>query len=155
MTSAPVLRALVLAVGLASPCVPMSASRAQGPQDLDKSLARLVDDYIRLYTRDSLPTWRRLFLPTFTAASTTADSGVTVRSLDEFYGAQERGFAGAKRMGERLENVKTERRGRMATIWADFVYWHDADERRGRLVLSAIFSKEGWRFHSLMFSYHD
>ena len=122
---------------------------------LDSSLHRHVADYTRLYTRDSLPKWRELFLPTFTSASTRADSGVSVRRLDEFYAAQERGFATATRMGERLENVRIERRGRMATVWADFVYWSDDDGRRGRLVLTAIFQREGWRFHSLMFSYYD
>jgi hypothetical protein len=59
----------------------------------------------------------------------------------------------ATRVGERLENVRIERRGRMATVWADFVYWHDDDGLRGRLVLTAIFQREGWRFHSLMLSY--
>jgi hypothetical protein len=122
---------------------------------LDSSLHRHVADYTRLYTRDSLPKWRELFLPTFTSASTRADSGVSVRRLDEFYAAQERGFATATRMGERLENVRIERRGRMATVWADFVYWSDDDGRRGRLVLTAIFQREGWRFHSLMFSHYD
>lgn len=128
---------------------------AQSAPDLDRSLHRLVADYTGLYTRDSLPKWRELFLPTFTAASTRADSSVSVRGLAEFYAAQERSFTTATKMGERLENLRVERRGRMATVWADFVYWHDDDGRRGRLVLTAIFQREGWRFHSLMFSYHD
>ncbi len=132
-------------------------SRAAGqPQvALDRSLQRLVADYTGLYSRDSLPRWRELFLPTFTSASVTTDSSVLVRRLDEFFAAQERAFANAKRMGERLENVRVERRGRLATVWADFVYWYDDSERRGRLVLTAIYHRQGWRFSSLMFSYYD
>jgi hypothetical protein len=78
-----------------------------------------------------------------------------VRRLDEFYAIQERGFATATRVGERLENVRIERHGRMATVWADFVYWHDDNGLRGRLILTAIFRREGWRYHSLMLSYYD
>lgn len=147
------MRIVLYGLGLAwAAVVPLSA---QSAADLDRSLHRLVADYTGLYTRDSLPKWRELFLPTFTAASTRADSSVSVRGLAEFYAAQERSFTTATKMGERLENLRVERRGRMATVWADFVYWHDDDGRRGRLVLTAIFQREGWRFHSLMFSYHD
>jgi len=128
---------------------------SQPQTELDRSLQRLVADYTGLYTRDSLPRWRELFLPTFTSASVAADSSLLVRRLDEFFSAQEGAFARAKRMGERLENVRIERRGRMATVWADFVYWYDESERRGRLVLTAIYQRDGWRFASLMFSYHD
>jgi TolB protein len=143
------LRALTLLCAGAAPI------GAQALPDLDASLRRLVADYTALYTRESLPRWKQLFLPTFTATSTTADGGTLVRTLDEFYSAQERGFSAAKRMGERLENVRIERRGSMATAWADYVYWYDDEERRGRLVLSAVHPREGWRFQSLMFSYHD
>jgi SnoaL-like domain len=147
------MRTFLTGLGLAWAVVaPISAQPAP---DLDRSLQRLVADYTGLYTRESLPRWHELFLPTFTSASTTSDGGVSLRRLEEFYAAQERGFSTAANMGERLENVDIERRGRIATIWADFVYWHDDEGRRGRLVLTAIFAREGWRFHSLMFSYHD
>ncbi|MBM4186693.1 MAG: hypothetical protein FJ206_05205 [Gemmatimonadetes bacterium] len=131
------------------------ATAAQPAADLDRSLDRLVADYIDLYTRESLPRWRTLFLPTFTVASTTAEGGISVRTLEQFYGAQERGFAAGQPMGERLENVRVDRRGRMASVVADFVFWQAADTTRGRLMLSAIHQRDGWRFHSLMFSYHD
>ncbi len=121
--------------------------------DLDRSLERLVADYIDLYTKETLPRWRSLFLPTFTVASTTAEGGVSSRGLDPFYAAQERGFGASKTMGERLENVRVERRGRIASVWADFVFWQNDETSRGRLVLLAIHQREGWRFHSLMFSY--
>lgn len=147
------LRSFVRAAALAT-----ALSRSAGAQtspDLDRSLQQLVADYTRLYTRDSLPRWRELFLPTFTSTSTTAEGGVSARSFPEFFAAQERAFASSTRMGERLENVRVDRRGRMATVWADFVFWYDNEERRGRLVLTAIHQREGWRFNSLMFSYHD
>ena len=128
---------------------------AQAAADLDRSLERLVADYTDLYTRETLPRWRTLFLPTFTSASTTAEGGVSVRGFDAFFAAQERGFVAATKIGERLENVVIERRGRMASILADFVYWNNDDTRRGQLILTAIHQREGWRFHSLMFAYPD
>ena len=131
------------------------AAIAQPAPDLDRSLQRLVDDYTRLYSRDSLAVWRNLFLPNFTVASVAADSSVTVRHYGDFVAAQERGFSTGRDVGERLENVRIERRGRLATVWADFVYWHDDAGRRGKLVLMAVYQRDRWRFHSLMFSYHD
>jgi hypothetical protein len=147
------MRTLLLVLGLTSGLSIGAAAQAAG--QLDRSLEHLVADYTGLYTRDSLPRWRELFLPTFTSASVAADSSVLLRRLDEFFAAQERAFGSAKRMGERLENVRTERRGRLATVWADFVYWYDDSERRGRLALTAIYQRDGWRFASLMFSYYD
>jgi hypothetical protein len=140
---------LICLLALAS-AVPASA---QEP-DLDAGLQRLVADYIDLYRRDRLPEWKALFLPTFTVAS-TADSGrASVRASEQFFAAQERGFARSREMGERLENVRIHRQGRLGTILADFVFWQDADTTRGRLTLHAIAGTDGWRFHSLMFTYH-
>ncbi len=147
------MRRLTLAFGLAASLAGSAVGQESAP--LDRGLDRLVANYIDLYTRDALPRWKALFLPTFTVASTAADGGVSTRTLDQFYAAQERGFSSSRSMGERLENVKVDRRGRLASVWADFVFWQDADSTRGRLVLLAIHQREGWRFHSLMFSYHD
>jgi len=147
------MRTLLVVLGLA--CTSCNGVQAQPVAELDRSLQRLVADYTGLYTRESLPRWRELFLPTFTSASIAVDSTVSLRRLDEFYAAQERAFGSAKRMGERLEDVRIDRRGRLATVWADFVYWYDDSERRGRLVLTAINQRDGWRFASLMFSYYD
>lgn len=141
--------AVGLSLALAAPAT------AQDAGALDRSLDQLVADYIGLYTKETLPRWRTLFLPTFSVASTTAEGGVSTRGLEQFYAAQERGFATSRSMGERLESVRVERRGRMASVWADFVFWQDGETSRGRLVLLAIHQREGWRFHSLMFSYHD
>lgn len=119
----------------------------------DAALRQLVADYTGLYTREALPRWRGLFLPEFTAASTNGDGSVTVRALEAFHAAQERGFAESADMGERLENVRIERHGDLASVWADFVFRADGPPERGRLVLLAIRRQDGWRFHSLMFAY--
>ena len=149
------MRRILTALALTWSVASALSLNAQAAADLGRSLERLVADYTDLYTKETLPRWRTLFLPTFTSASTTAEGGVSVRGLDQFFAAQERGFATATKMGERLENVRIERRGRMASILADFVYWNNDDARRGRLILTAIHQREGWRFHSLMFSYAD
>lgn len=91
--------------------------------------------------------------PSFTSTSTNQDGSITVRSLDEFYDSQARGFARAKEMSETLENVIIERSGRLATAWADFVFHQDGTSRRGRLALTLVESEGGWRIASLMFSY--
>lgn len=129
-------------------------AHGQAP-DLDRGLHRLVDAYISLYRPDRLAEWRGLFAPTFSVTSTTADGGLSVRGLDAFFQAQERGFARSKEMGERLENVKIERRGRLASVWADFIFWQDGTTSRGKLVLLAAADGGGWRFHSLMFTYEE
>jgi dihydroorotase/N-acyl-D-amino-acid deacylase len=129
---------------------------AAGTPAADADLApvrRVVDDYVGLYRKDSLPEWRALFLPSFTATSPAAGGGVTVRTLDQFYDAQARGFAGAATMSETLEHVEIRRRGRLATAAADFVFRQDGSERRGRLVLSLIDGGGGWRIAALLFSY--
>jgi SnoaL-like domain len=152
-----ILRRLVLVASLIFTPLRVAAQQAPAPTvaSLDRSLAQLVTDYTRLYTRDSLPAWRALFSPTFTAANTTADGGASARGFAEFFASQERAFAAGTNVGERLEHVRIERRGRIATVWAEFVYWNDDAGRRGRLVLTAIHGTDGWRYQSLMFSYHD
>lgn len=128
---------------------------AQPAADVDRDLEQLVADYTGLYRKDTFDRWRRLFLPSFTVGSTTAEGGASTRTLEQFLAAQARSFAESKKMGERLENVRIERRGRIASVWADFVFWYDDDTRRGRLVLLAIADRSGWHFQSLLFSYHD
>jgi SnoaL-like domain len=157
LTDANMTRRLLMVASLL--CAPLRLAAQQAPapsaEFLDRSLAQLVTDYTRLYTRDSLPAWRALFSPTFTAANTTADGGTNARGFADFFASQERAFASGTNVGERLEHVRIERRGRIASVWAEFVYWNDDAGRRGRLVLTAINGKDGWRYQSLMFSYHD
>jgi hypothetical protein len=117
------------------------------------AIRKVVDDYVGLYRKDTLPEWRTLFLPSFTSTSTNKDGTVTVRTLDEFYDSQARGFARARDMSETLEDVVIAQSGRLATAWADFVFHQDGTSRRGRLVLTLVETETRWRIASLMFSY--
>jgi cytosine/adenosine deaminase-related metal-dependent hydrolase len=119
----------------------------------DDAVRRVVDDYVRLYRKDSLAEWRALFLPSFTATSPGRDGGATVRTLDQFFDAQARGFAQATDMSETLEHVVMSRTGRLATAWADFVFHQNGTSRRGRLVLTLVEAGETWKIASLLFSY--
>ena len=80
---------------------------------------RVVDDYIGLYTKERLPEWKALFLPTFTATYTNADGTVSVRTLEEFYDSQRAGFAKGP-MSETLHDVRITREGRLAHAFAGF-----------------------------------
>ena len=121
----------------------------------DSALARLVHEYIALYREDTLDRWQRLFLPSFTATFTNEDGSTTSLTLDEFLERQRRGFARTQEMSEVLENVRTDRRGPVASVGADFVFTADGTSRRGRLVLLCIQDRGAWRIGSLIFSYHD
>ena len=134
----------------------LSVSRAtEGEQASadDERLQRVVDDYVGLYRQESLLRWRELFLPTFTAASTTADGSVSVRTLEEFFGAQKRYLDTGRAIREELENVRIERQERLASVWADFVLTDEGSQSRGKLVLLLIKDREQFKIHSLIFSY--
>lgn len=140
------LESLALALALAvTPQAPSS----------EANLKRIVADYVGLYRRDSLPQWRALFLPSFTVASTNADGSVRLRNLADFYAAQERYLASGRAIEEKLENVAIERRGRLASVWADFVLTDQGETSRGKLCLSLIEEKGSWRIQSLVFAYDD
>lgn len=148
-------RRVVSGLVVAGLCHSPGAIGAQSPPATagDDALRRVVDDYVGLYRKDTLAEWRALFLPTFTSTSTNSDGTVTVRSLDEFYDSQARGFARAKEMSETLEHVVIARSGRLATAWADFVFHQDGTSRQGRLVLTLVRTEGNWRIASLLFSY--
>jgi hypothetical protein len=136
-----------LALGLLSAmllAVPASAS------DLEK----VVADYVGLYRRDTLAEWKKLFLPHFTVASTREDGTVGERTLEEFYEAQRGYLESGRAIEEVLENVQIDRRGKLASVWADFVLTDEGETRRGKLVLLLIEGPEGFKIHSLMFSYY-
>lgn len=116
-------------------------------------LEQVVSDYTGLYRLESLDRWRELFLPSFTVASTREDGSVRERSLEEFFEAQRRYLASGRAIEEVLENVSFERRGRLASVWADFVLTDAGSTRRGKLVLLLIEGQNGFKIHSLMFSY--
>lgn len=120
-----------------------------GVSDLEK----VVSDYVGLYKRESLPEWKKLFLPHFTVASTREDGTLGERTLEEFYEAQKRYFESGRDIKEVLENVQIERKGKLASVWADFVLTDNGETRRGKLVLLLIEGPEGFKIHSLMFSY--
>lgn len=124
--------------------------RAQQP---DTALVAAVRDYTGLYTRATFDEWTRLFGPGFTSASANASGGVTVRTLSQFLEAQRQGFARAREMSEELTDVRIEQRGRLASVWANFVFHYDGAPSKGKLVLLAVADSLGWKFHSLMFSY--
>jgi hypothetical protein len=136
---------LLLTLALASPA-------AQGAPP-DEALRKVVADYVGLYRHDTLARWRELFLASFSVASTNPDGSARLRGLDEFYAAQEGYLASGRAIRETLENVTIERRGRLASVWADFVLTDEAESSRGRLVLLLIQDRGAWRIHSLMFSY--
>jgi len=119
----------------------------------DPDLTALLDDYIGLYARETLPRWRSLFLPGFVAASTNEDGSVTIRSLDEFYDRQQRSFATGKPISEALENTHVERTDDLACVRSDFVWTDGETRRRGRLMLLLIAERGKLRIQALTFSY--
>ena len=125
---------------------------APSPAPDDAALRRVVADYVGLYRHDTLDRWRTLFLPTFTATHTNADGTVTVRTLDEFFTSQKRYLAGGKSIKEELENLRVERRGKLASVWANFVLTEDGEKSRGTLVLLLAADRGAWKIQSLMFS---
>ena len=119
----------------------------------DADLRKVIADYVGLYRRETLEQWRELFLPGFTAAHTREDGTVRQRTLEEFYGAQKRYLESGKAVREELDNVRIERHGRLASVWADFVLTEDGAPSRGRLVLLLIEDAGRFKIHALMFSY--
>jgi hypothetical protein len=140
---------LLLAAALAT----ASTFSVHGQKPPDGDLDRVVADYVGLYRKDTLESWRALFLPGFSAASTRPDGTALVRTLDEFYGAQKKYLDTGRAIREELQNVKVERHGRLASVWADFVLTEEGETSRGRLVLTLIEAEGRFRIHSLMFSY--
>lgn len=137
---------LALAVALLQAASPPPAAG-------DAALRRAVADYVGLYTHETLDRWRVLFLPTFTATHTLPDGTVKVRTLDEFFLAQQRYLASGRSIKEELEDVRIERHGKLASAWADFVLTEEGEKSRGKLVLLLVADRGEWRIQSLMFSY--
>ena len=116
------------------------------------AVQRVVDDYIGLYRKDSLPQWKTLFLPGFTAAYTNADGGVTTRTLEEFYERQRAAFE-REAISETLDNVRINRAGRLAHVFADFRFTSGSTTRHGQLMLLMIEVKGQFRIAALTFTY--
>jgi hypothetical protein len=143
---------LVLAVPVGLRAQDAAPAAARGPTDA-AAIQRVLDDYVGLYTKERLPEWKALFLPSFTAAYTNADGSVSTRTLDEFYESQRAGFARAA-MTETLHDVRITRDGRLAQVAAGFDFTSGGSTRRGRLMLSMIEAQGQFRIASLTFTYH-
>ena len=146
-----VLSALLGVLLLVAPAPAVRA--AQSDADL-APVRRVVDDYIGLYTKERLPEWKGLFLPSFTATYTNADGTVSSRTLEEFYESQRTGFARGP-MTETLHDVRITRDGRLAQVFAGFDFTSGGNEtRRGQLMLLLLESQGQFRIAALAFSYH-
>ena len=119
----------------------------------DPAVRRLVDDYIGLYRAETLDRWKALFLPGFTATVVSADGTVTTRTLDEFFESQRGAFARGP-VSETLENVRIERAGHLAHVFADFYFTSGGTTRHGQLILVMVEEKGQFRIASLAFTYH-
>jgi hypothetical protein len=78
---------------------------------------------------------------------------VLQRGLDEFYEAQRKYLETGRAIRETLENVRVERQGPLASVWADFVLEEEGERSRGRLVLTLVSAQGRFRIHSLLFAY--
>ena len=147
--------ALLCVFSCAAGCAGATAAASTTPR-LDASdprLDRVIADYVGLWRRETLPQWETLFLPSFTAANTRPDGSTNLRTREQFLEAQRQYHARVDNLKEELENVRVERRGRMASVWADFVVTDSGKQNRGRLVLLIMEDRGDYKVHSLMFSY--
>ena len=120
----------------------------------DDPIKRLLDEYIALYTKDTLDRWRTLFHPAFVAAFTNDDGSTTSRTLEEFLERQRNYFATGRPISEELKDVRIERQGALASVRAGFIL-HDGDTaKEGRLMLLLIRDRDRWLIQSLVFTYH-
>ena len=117
------------------------------------SVDELLEDFIGLYARATLPRWRDLFLPSFTAAAANEDGSVTTWTLDQFYERQRQLFASGKPVSEVLHDTETHRTGDLACVRSDYV-WTDGEAKRpGRLMMLIVADRGELKIQSLTFSY--
>jgi hypothetical protein len=127
--------------------------RSFQPAAEHSTVERLLDDYIGLYRKDTLEQWRTLFLPGFTASYTNDDGTVTTKTLDEFFERQRTAFA-AGDVSETLQNVRIQRAGRLAQVFADFRFTGRGSTRPGQLMLLVIEQQGQLKIAALVFTYH-
>lgn len=120
---------------------------------VDAAVQRVLDDYIGLYRRDALEQWKTLFLPEFTATYTNDDGSVTTRTLAEFYDRQRSAFAQGE-VSETLHNVRMQRAGPLAHVFADFRFTSRSGTRPGQLMLLMIEERGQLKIAALTFTYH-
>lgn len=143
----------VIAAVTAYSAVSAGVVRAQQAASFDAAVERLLNDYIGLYRRDTLDQWKTLFLPGFVATYTNDDGSVTTRSLDEFYDRQRNAFTQGE-VSETLHNVRVQRAGRLAHVFADFRFTSRGTMRPGQLMLLMIEERGQLRIAALTFTYH-
>jgi hypothetical protein len=120
---------------------------------MPSSVSELLDQFIGLYARDTLPRWRGLFLPSFTASATNADGSVTTWTLDEFYERQRQLFASGKPVSEVLRDTETQCTGDLACVRSGYVWTDGEATRPGRLMMLLIAERGELKIQSLTFSY--
>jgi len=147
-----VLCGVIAAITLNS-AVSGGSARAQQAGSSEAAVQRLLDDYIGLYRRETLDKWKTLFLPGFVASYTNDDGTVTTRSLDEFYDRQRNAFAQGE-VTETLHNVRLQRIGRLAHVFADFRFTSRGTTRPGQLMLLMIEERGQLKIAALTFTYH-
>ena len=116
-------------------------------------MTALLDDFIGLYSRDTLERWRTLFLPGFVAAATNDDGSLTAWNLDQFYERQRTLFASGKPISEVLQNTEIRHDGSLAFVRSDFVWTDGETTRPGRLMMLIIAEHGHYRIQALSFSY--
>ena len=133
----------------------MNANAADNTQAIQskKEIEKLLEDYIGLYKKESLDKWKELFDPSVIVAFPAEDDSINVRNLEEFLTRQRNFFAQRKSVSERLKNVQIFEGRRIGRIVADFVFIDEGNERRGKLGLHVVQSKNGWKIVALVFSY--
>jgi len=133
--------------GLAAPDEPQAASQSRA------AIERVVADYVGLYALPTLDRWKALFHESLVVAYPTENGGVRARHLAEFFKAQKDYFETGRKVSERLENVRIDEGRRIARVSADFVFVDEGEERRGRLGLHLVETRDGWKITALVFSY--
>ena len=130
----------LVALGLLSALV-VSAPTPTPATDLDKVAA----DDVGLYRRETLPEWKKLFLPHFTVASTREDGTAGERTLEEFSRPSGAISRAAATSAKSSKNVRIERNGKLASVWVDFVLTDRPEDAAAKLVLLLIEGLEGFR----------
>lgn len=120
---------------------------------MPSSLDDVVAAFLGLYTRDKLPQWKQLFLPSFVASATNADGTVSSYNLEEFYERQRGLFASGKPVSETMMNTEKSRNGRLATVRSDYVWTDGAAKKPGRLMMLLVEEQGRFRIQALAFSY--
>jgi hypothetical protein len=119
----------------------------------DAAVQQVLHDYIGLYRRETLDQWKTLFLPGFVASYTNDDGSVTTRTLDEFYDRQRNAFTQGD-VSETLHNVRVQRVGRLAHVFADFRFTSRGATRPGQLMLLMLEERGKLKIAALTFTYH-